>query len=524
MFRATADLFRLARAGLVLARHDALVPREHAAAFPPAVRLFGSLTRIIAKGQGRRALRAALRTATLGRRGWGTVAGEARPGQRLARALAGQGPGYVKFGQLLATRPDIVGAQLAADLSELQDRMPPFPTEAARAEIERSLGRPVPELFADLSGPVAAASIAQVHKGRLASGEAVAVKVLRPGVEGQVAREFRAFRRGARIAERLVPASRRMRPVAFIDTLRASADVELDLRLEAGAASEMAETFGDDPRVRVPRTHWALSSRRVLTTEWVDGTPVHDTPALDRMDADRPALAVLAMRTFLTSALEHGLFHADMHQGNLFVDAEGRLVLIDFGIMGRLSRDSRSTFARIIYGFIRRDYAEVSRAHFEAGWIDERYDQATFATAMRSVGEPIFGRTADDMDMSRVLQQLFDVTEVFDMHLRTELVLLQRTMVVVEGVARVLDPKIDLWATAEPVVRGYVERQVGPRAALRILRENGRAAAELFREFPEFARAAENVAGQLANGGLKLSDETVEKLAAAMRDGRGDRV
>jgi ubiquinone biosynthesis protein len=260
----------------------------------------------------------------------------------------------------------------------------------------------------------------------------------------------------------------------------------------------------------------------VLTTEWVEGTPVTDTKALDAKGVDRAALAVLTMRTFLGTALEDGFFHADMHQGNLFVDGEGRLVLIDFGIMGRMDEANRRAFARIIYGFIRRDYDDAAQAHFDAGWIPDRFDVGTFATALRSVGEPIFGRTANDMDMSKVLQQLFDVTEVFDMHLRTELVLLQRTMVVVEGVARVLDPGIDLWATAEPVVRGYVAKQVGPRAALRALRQNASAARDLFDAFPEFAAAAEKVAGQLANGGLKLSDETVEKLAAAIRDaGRG---
>ena len=315
-----------------------------------------------------------------------------------------------------------------------------------------------------------------------------------------------------------------MRPVAFIDTLAASAEIELDLRIEGGAASELRDNLASDPRLRVPEVHWTHSSRRVLTTEWVDGTPVTDGAALDARGADREGLAVLAMRTFLRTALEDGFFHADMHQGNLFVDGQSRLVLLDFGIMGRMDEASRRTFARIIYGFIRRDYRDAAQAHFDAGWIPDRYDVGAFATALRSVGEPIFGKSAGDMDMSRVLQQLFDVTEVFDMHLRTELVLLQRTMVVVEGVSRVLDPDIDLWAAAEPVVRGYIEKSVGPRAVLRTLGRNAEAAGDLFREFPTLAAAAENVAGQLANGGLKLSDETVEKLAAAIRDGQGARV
>ncbi|MBB4657990.1 2-polyprenylphenol 6-hydroxylase [Parvularcula dongshanensis] len=493
MIRGLLDIFRLVRAASVLARHDALIPAEFAEYVPPGVRVFGAVSRIGAKDR------------------------HLRPGQRLARALAGQGPAYVKFGQLLATRPDIVGMQMAEDLTELQDRMPPFPTEEAKAEIERAFRRPLETMFSEFSDSIAAASIAQVHRARLTTGELVAVKVLRPDIEKKARKEFRVFRLGAKIVETLIKPARRMRPVAFIDTLAAAAEVELDLRIEAGSASEIKDNLKDEPRIRIPETYWSHSTRRVLTTEWIDGTPVTDGRALDARGADRQGLAVLAMQTFLRSALEDGFFHADMHQGNLFVDKEGRLVLLDFGIMGRMDEESRRTFATIIYGFIRRDYQAAARAHFDAGWIPARYDVGAFATALRSVGEPIFGKSAEDMDMSRVLQQLFDVTEVFDMHLRTELVLLQRTMVVVEGVSRVLDPNIDLWAAAEPIVRSYVTRRVGPRATLRILRENAKAAGELFEAFPEFAAAAENAAAQLANGGLRLSDDTVERLAAAIR-------
>lgn len=493
MVRFFSDIFRLCRAAWILSRYDALIPREFAGLLPWPARALGSVSRIGARGR------------------------DLRPGERLAKALAGQGPAYVKFGQLLATRPDIIGFEMANDLGALQDRMAPFPAEEARGEIRRALGREAEELFDDFSDPVAAASVAQVHKARLKSGRVVAVKVLRPGIEQKARRDFRAFRLGARLVEAALRPARRMQPVKFIETLAEAAEVELDLRIEAGSASELADNLKDDPGIRIPEVIWDMTARRVLTIEWIDGVPVGDHNALAGLGVDTAQMAQRVMRTFLYQALDHGFFHADMHQGNMFVDREGRLVLIDFGIMGRLDEQARRVFAEIIYGFTQRDYRFAAKAHFDAGYVPAHYNVDAFATALRSVGEPIFGRDAASMDMSRVLQQLFDVTDVFDMHLRPELVLLQRTMVVVEGVARIIDPRINLWDTAEPVVKAYVAERVGPRALLRSAKANGEAALSLFEAFPQFAAAAEEAAQQLLDGGLHLSDDTVERLAAALK-------
>lgn len=478
MFAALTDFVRLARAGWTLMRHDALVPRELAHLAPASVKAFGAVTRIGARG------------ATM------------RPGERLAVAFEKLGPAYVKLGQFMATRPDIIGFEMADDLARLQDKMPPFSEEAARREIEKTFGRPVTELFADFSAPVAAASIAQAHRARLKDGGEVAVKILRPGIEYKAAREFRAFGRAARAVEAVSKAARRLEPVKFVETLKATAAIELDLRMEAGAASELAENLHDEPLVRIPEVVWPLTARRILTVEWISGTPIADLAALDAAGADRKALARRVIAVFLKQALHTGFFHADMHQGNLIVDAEGRLCLIDFGIMGRLDETARRTFAEIIYGFIMRDYRRTAEVHFKAGYVPAGHSVEAFAQALRSVGEPLQGRNASQVDMSRVLQQLFDVTALFDMHLRPELVLLQRTMVTVEGVARLLDPEIDMWAAATPTVRSYINDSIGPKAQAVKIKNAAQKALELAPELPLYVEEIGKAAKRINESGL----------------------
>jgi ubiquinone biosynthesis protein len=492
MFRTFRDLKRLAHAAQVLARHDALIPREYSDQLPGSLKFL----RLFFGGK---------------------AGGGAEPGMRLARALESLGPAYIKLGQVLATRPDIIGAEIASALESLQDRLPPFPTDIARAEIAKAFGVAPDTLFATFSDAIAAASIAQVHKCETADEppRCVAVKVLRPGIEAEFARDLSAFALAARIAERVSPEARRLRPRAVVDTLAQSVALELDLRMEAAAASELAERTASEADFRVPAVDWQRTSARVLTTEWIDGTPIRDPAIVEAAGHDPKRIAMLLIRAFLTQALRDGFFHADMHPGNLFVDADGRLVAVDFGIMGRLDASMRRFMAETLAGFLARDYMRVAEVHYAAGFVPRSHDIELFAQALRAIGEPIFGRAAHGVSMARLLGQLFETTRRFDMPLQPQLVLLQKTMVVVEGVARALDPEFDIWEASRPVVERWMIDEMGPQAQLRDAAEGVSALRRLARDLPQLFRNAEMVSAMLAEGGLRLHPDTARQIADA---------
>ncbi len=405
------------------------------------------------------------------------------------RALTALGPAYIKFGQILSTRPDLVGDDLAAQMRVLQDKLPPFPIETAKASIESELGQPVELLFDEFSPPVAAASIAQVHKARLKeTGEEVAIKVLRPGIERAFRVDIDAFYFAANVIEFLSPSSRRLRPTEVIAHFEGVVMGELDLRLEASSASEFAANTKDDKGFQLPAIKWDLSARRVMTMEWADGVPLGDNAAIDVAGHDRKILGDRVLQLFLSHALRDGYFHADMHQGNLKVAPNGNIIAYDFGIMGHIDEYTRRVYAEIIYGFIKRDYQRVAEVHFEAGYVPADRDVDEFARALRAVGEPIFGMDASRISMGSLLSYLFEVTERFGMETRTELILLQRTMVVVEGVARSLNPQINIWQVAKPVVEDYIRQSLGPRA---IAHSMGKTLAVLARFGPRMPQLVE---------------------------------
>jgi len=466
---ATTHLWRLLKWSRILARHGALVGIERDINTPAA-------------------LRRLVRIARFGARVPATPA--------YADALQAIGPAAIKFGQTLATRPDIVGDAAAKDLLRLQDALPPVAFDVIERAMTSSFGRPLTDLFSSIDPvPVGAASIAQVHRAVTTDGRDVAIKVLRPGVEEEFARAIETYQWAAAQIEGMGGELTRLRPRLVIETFKRWTARELDLRREAASASELAEAMMAEPDFIVPQIDWQRTTGKVMTLEWISGIKMSDRAAVIAAGHDPARLAHILVHAFLRQAIAEGFFHADLHQGNLFVLPGNRIAAIDFGIMGRIDRRARVWLAEILYGLITGNYRRVAEIHFEAGYVPPHHDVAEFATALRAVGEPMRGQPVKDMSVGAMLDGLFNITRDFDMQTQPHLLLLQKTMVMVEGVATALDPDINMWETAAPFVREWIRTELGPETAV---------ADRLIKDFGTIARLPDlirNIERQFPNPG-----------------------
>jgi len=390
---------------------------------------------------------------------------------RLREALEELGPVFVKFGQMLSTRPDLLPEDIAEELAKLQDRVPPFPGETARAMVEQALGAPIETNFAEFdTTPIASASVAQVHIARLQDGTEVAVKVLRPDIEPVIERDIELLYALARLAMRYLPDGPRLRPVEIVDQFRKTLRDELDLRQEAANASQLRANFAGSDMLYVPRVFWDLTRREVMVLERIHGIPISNIEELKRVGIDMRRLAHNGVEIFFTQAFRDGFFHADMHPGNIFVSREGQYRAVDFGIMGSLGVADQRYLAENFLAFFNRDYRAVAEAHVRAGWVPAGTRIADFEAAIRAVCEPIFARPIKDISFGRLLLQLFQTARQFNMEVQPQLVLLQKTLFAIEGLGRRLYPELDLWETAKPYLERWASERMGPRALLKTLR------------------------------------------------------
>jgi ubiquinone biosynthesis protein len=431
-------LWRLLKWGRTLARHGALRGIEEDPMTPPPVRRLARIARFGAR---------------------------IPPSPDYASALVAIGPAAIKLGQALSTRPDLVGERAAENLSQLQDDLPPAPFRLIRQTIEQSFGAPLESLYSEFDeSPVGAASIAQVHRAITTEGREVAVKVLRPGIEEELTKAIETYEWAAAHAEAYGGELQRLRPRLVVAQFKQWTARELDLQREAASASELRENMVAEPGYYIPDIDWRRTARRVLTMEWLDGIKLNDRDALIEAGQDCKALAATLVRAFLRQAVVDGFFHADLHHGNLFALADGRIAAIDFGIMGRIDRRARVWLAEILYGLITGDYRRVAEIHFEAQYVPAHHNVEEFATALRAAGEPIRGLPVKDISIGRMLESLFAITRDFDMPTQPHLLLLQKSMVMEEGVATALDPDINMWETAEPFLKEWMRSELGPEA------------------------------------------------------------
>ncbi|RJY09264.1 2-polyprenylphenol 6-hydroxylase [Aurantiacibacter aquimixticola] len=440
MTRPSTHIWRLLKWGRTLARHGALRGIERDPNTPVPVQRLVRLAR------------------------FGTIQPKEPDYAGAFRAI---GPAAIKLGQTLATRPDLVGEDAAHNLLSLQDSLPPVDYALIEDQLARTFERPVDELFTEIDPvPVGAASIAQVHRAITTEGREVAIKVLRPGVREKFARDIATYEWAAAHLEALGGEASRLRPRLVIANFKRWTNSELDLRREAASASELAEAMRGIDRYRIPDIDWDRTNGKIMTIEWIDGVKISDRGALIAAGHDLPDLARRLVIAFLTQAISGGFFHADMHQGNLFVKADGTIVAIDFGIMGRIDRRARQWLAEILYGLITGDYKRVAEIHFEAQYVPSYHSVDEFATALRAVGEPMRGKPVSELSVGQMLDGLFAITRDFDMQTQPHLLLLQKTMVMVEGIATQLDPSINMWETSAPYVRSWIRDELGPEAAI----------------------------------------------------------
>ncbi len=436
-------------------------------------------------------------------------------GERLSESLESMGTTFIKLGQFLATRPDIIGEDLSKKLENLQDRLPPFSLIQAKEIIKNDLGDNTYNTIINLSEPVAAASIAQVHKAQINDNgiiKDVAIKILRPNIRKIFNDEIDAMMLFAFFIESFVKKTERLKLVEVVFLLKEITNLEMDLRFEAAAANEYAENTKNDVGFKVPKIYWNFTSENVMTLDWIDGISIRETDELKRRNFNTEKIAEDIIQNFLRHAVRDGFFHADMHQGNIFIDNDGKIVPIDFGIMGRLDKMSKRFLAEILFGFIQRDYRKVAEVHLVAGLVPKNVPIDDLAQALRSIGEPIFGQAVKDISGGKLLKQLFDVTEKFNMQTQPQLLMLQKTMVVVEGVARKLNPNTNIWTTSKPVLENWLKETKDPLTTLNETIQNTSEVIKRLPEFPEIMDKANQALTFLASGQIPQGSNSYTAL------------